>query len=322
MKALLLRKGNSFPEVSDFPDPEIKAEGEVIINVSHAALNRRDFWICRGLYPGIKYPIILGSDLCGTYMGKEVVVNPGFNWGVNERAQGADFEILGLPHHGALAEWVVVPEDSIFPKPDHLSREEAAALPLAGVTAYRSLFIRAGLQKGERVLISGVGGGVATMALVMALANQSEVFVTSGSEEKIEQAVRLGARDGVNYNASDFEKDLKKITSGFDVIIDGAGGSGFSTLVNNLRPGGRIVFYGGTQGNIDELNPQLIFWRQLSILGSTMGSPEDFAQMLQFVESHQVRPQVDSVLTMDQAEDGFFRMESNQQFGKIVFSIS
>jgi NADPH:quinone reductase-like Zn-dependent oxidoreductase len=322
MKALVLNEADTFPILSEFDEPKVQSEDEVIVDVKAAALNRRDYWICKGLYPNINYPIILGSDVCGMCNGEEVIVDPGIDWGNDESVQASNFQILGLPRHGSLAERVRVPASNVYKKPLHLSSEEAAALPLVGVTAYRALFSRAKIHTGDKVLISGVGGGVASVALSMAVAINAEVYVTSGSEKKISRAIELGAKGGINYKSPDFSNDLKDLCSGFDVIVDSAGGKGFNALVKALKPGGRLVFYGGTQGKIEELSPQLIFWRQLSLLGSTMGSPRDFQAMLSFVEEHKISPQIDSTFGLDESIKGFERLASNHQFGKIVFSIA
>lgn len=319
MKALVLNEGQAWPVLQDF-DLGAPAEGWATMNVSAAALNRRDYWICKGKYPKIDYPVILGSDVCGIINGKEYIVNPGFDWGDKEEYQSKAFNILGLPTHGALAENVHVPQNALHPKPDHLTTEQAAALPLAGVTAFRALFSRAKLNPGEKLLVSGVGGGVASMAMLLGLAHGAEVFVTSGENSKVEKAVGLGAKDGANYREKDWSKELKAKSGGFDVIIDSAAGDGFSDLVKLLKPGGRIVFYGGTRGPISNLNPQLIFWRQVTIMGSTMGSPTDFTNMLEFVNRHKVVPQVDKIYGFDKAEDAFKRMEEYDQFGKIVLT--
>lgn len=319
MQALVLKQKDQWPSLDVFDKP-LPAKDEVEVNVKAAALNRRDYWICKGQYPGIHFPIILGSDVCGTIDGQEVIVNPGFLWGNNVSVQSDDFHILGLPTNGALAEKVNVPRSNVFAKPQHLSEVEASALPLGGVTAYRALFSRAKLKPEEKVLISGVGGGVASLALLFAVAIGARVFVTSGTHTKIDRAKSLGALDGVSYKMDGWEKDLKTMSGDFDVIIDSAGGDGFSSLVKLLNPGGRIVFYGGTLGKIPQLNPQMIFWRQLSILGSTMGSPSDFSQMLELVNGYKICPIIDEVYTFEDVESAFVSLAENNQFGKIVLT--
>ena len=218
MRAVVLEAVNSLAvrEVSA-PRP---APGEAIVRLRAAALNHRDVWIKQGKYAGLKFPIIPGSDGSGVVTdlgagalsdlaGKETIIHPGSGWGNNPRAQSPEFTILGLPKDGTLAESVSVPASNIYPKPAHLDWPQAAALPLAGVTAYRALFSRAQLQSGEKVLITGIGGGVALFALQFAVARGAKVWVTSSSSEKIARAERLGAAGGANYRDSDWAKQLE-----------------------------------------------------------------------------------------------------------------
>ena len=207
-------------------------------------------------------------------------------------------------------------------KPAHLSFEQAAALPLGGVTAYRATFTRAQLQPGERVLISGVGGGVALLALQMAVAVGAEVWVTSSSEDKIAQAVALGAKGGISYKTEKWPATLtKQAGGGFDVIVDSAAGPGFNDLVDAAAPGGRIVFYGATQGDVPDLAARKVFWKQLSLLGSTMGTEQDFAAMVQLFEQHQLVPVVDETFPLAEGEQALRRMADGLQFGKLVLKI-
>ena len=294
-----------------------------------AALNHRDVWIKTGQYAGLKWPCIPGSDGAGvvaevgvgvdrSWIGREVVINPSFNWGTEERAQGAQFQILGLPRDGTLAERIAVPVAQLAPRPTHLSWEEAAALPLAGLTAFRALFPRARLQPGERVLVSGVGGGVATFALQFAVAAGAQVWVTSGSPAKIARAVAMGAKGGFDYNATDWPAQAAaQVGGGFDVIVDSAGGEGFGRLIDAAVSGGRIVFFGATRGDA-QLPVRKVFWRQISLLGTTMGSPADWAAMTAFVAEKRIRPVVSEVFPLARAADAFALMERGGQFGKIV----
>ncbi len=319
MKALVLEDVGQALRIKEMDSPAEK-EGYVNVRIKAGALNHRDVWITKGMYPGIRPNVILGSDGAGILDGREVIINPNHDWGDNPRVQSKDYHILGLPTNGTFAEEVQVRSDKVFPKPRHLSIEHAAALPLGGMTAYRALFTKCGLRKGERVLISGVGGGVALFAFQFAVAVGAEVWVTSGTEWKIEKAIKMGAAGGINYKNADW-KSFGKETGGFDVIIDSAGGDGFMNLVKIANPGGRICFYGGTRGNITSLNPQIIFWKQLSIFGSTMGSDEEFRDMIDFVDEHQISPIIDSVYNLEDANDAFKRMEKGLQFGKIVLNV-
>lgn len=306
--------------VQDVAAPEPQA-GQVVVSLRAAALNHRDNWITKGKYPGLRPGVVLGSDGAGEVNGRSVILNPSLNWGDNPRYQAADYQILGMPGHGTFAEQLAVYPHQLVDKPAHLSFEQAAALPLAGLTAYRALFSRCQLQPGERVLISGIGGGVALFACQFALAVGAEVFVTSSSPQKIETAVSLGAQGGANYREDGWHKKLDKETGGFDVIIDSAAGDGFAHLVALCRPGGRIGIYGGTRGNITGVSPQQLFFRQISIHGSTMGSAAEFAQMVAFVNQHQITPVVDAVFDLTAVGAAVQRMDEGKQFGKIVLRI-
>ncbi len=321
MKALQLTEKNQTPVLSEVPAPKAE-KSQKVVQIKAAALNHRDVWIVKGMYPGIKFPAILGSDGAGLVDGREVVIQPGINWGIDQRFQQKDYHILGLPENGTFAESVGVNEDQLFDKPSHLSFEEAAALPLAGLTAFRVLFSRCQVQSGEKVLITGIGGGVALFCLQFALAIGAEVYVTSGRPDKIERAITLGAKNGVIYKEADWSEKLEKIAGGFDVIIDSAGGEGFAKLVKLCNPGARIGIYGGSNGVISGVSPQLIFWRQISILGSTMGSDQDFEQMLAFVNRHKIIPIVDTVFPIEEGALAFERMARGEQFGKIVLKVS
>ncbi len=321
MKSLTLSAPNQWPRLIESDQP-LPGENQVPVNIRAAALNHRDVWISKGKYPGIRYPIILGSDGAGVFEGKNVVINPSIQWGDNELVQGKDYHILGLPHDGTFAEVLAIDKSQVLEAPPHLSFIEAAALPLAGLTAFRVLFARCRAKRGERLLITGIGGGVALTCLQFALAANLEVYVTSGSDSKLEKAIALGASGAANYHNSDWREQLKKQAGDFDLIIDSAGGEGFVNLVKLCAPGGRIGIYGGTQGAIPQLSPQHIFWRQISILGSTMGSDKDFAAMLAFVTKHKITPIIDSVFKMEEGVKAFERLESGKQFGKVVLNLS
>ena len=332
MKALVLEATNQPLQYKDVPDLTA-GPGEVIVRIKAASLNHRDNWIQKGQYAGLKFPIILGSDGCGTvescgadanpsWQGREVIINPGLNWGDQPAAQCGNFRILGLPDDGTFAEQLRVPATALVARPEHLDTPHAAALPLAGLTAYRALFKRANLQRGERVLISGVGGGVAQFALQFAVAAGAKTFVTSGSDAKIQQAKALGAVGGVNYKSPDFSAQLKTLADGlFDVIVDSAGGEGFGKLIDLAAPGGRIVFFGATRGNPPGFDMRKVFWKQLSILGSTMGSPDDFAEMMGFVDRHQIIPVADLTFPLAQGNEALRAMDSAEQFGKIILTV-
>jgi len=322
-----------FPAVNEITLAEVAAPtpspGEVLINLKAAALNRRDLWIQLGQYAGLKWPIIPGSDGAGIIAavgegvsdwaeGDEVIINASFDWGESEAYQGTDFTILGLPRDGTLAEQIAVPATQLAKKPAHLEWGEAAALPLAGLTAYRALFPRARLQAEEKVLVSGVGGGAAQFVLQYAMAAGAKVWVTSGGRDKIDRAVTLGARGGYNYKDQGWVEAAKAQAGGFDVIVDSAGGPGFGTLIDLANPGGRIVFFGATRGDPDVLPMRKVFWKQLSLLGTTMGSPTDWEDMLAFVARHQIKPIVSEEFALADAAAAFDLMARGDQFGKIV----
>lgn len=317
--------------VEHAPDPEPGA-GEAVVRLRAAALNHRDVFIRTGKYAGIKLPVILGSDGAGevvdtgpggeAWRGRSVVIDPSFNWGLDERVQGTGFNILGLPANGTYAELVKVPIGSLYDKPKHLSFEEAAAIPLASVTAYRALVTRARVGRGETVVVTGIGGGVATSALVIAVHLGATVYVTSGTDAKIAAARAHGSAGGVNHLHPDWPAALiAQIGHRPDVVIDGAGGDTFNQALDLLKPGGRLVTYGATLGPASHVEIRRIFWKQLDVMGTAMGSPQDFAAMVRLYDEG-LRPIVDSVLPLDAAADAHRRMEHGQQFGKIVLTMS
>jgi len=331
MKANVLEAPDKAIVWKDVTTPS-PGQGEVLVKIKAAALNRRDYWISIGRYAGLKYPAILGSDGAGivselgegvdpAWLNKEVVINAAFNWGDNADAQGKDFKILGLPDDGTLAEYVKVNAENLFEKPAYLTWEQAAAFPLAGVTAYRALTVKAKAKKGDTVLISGVGSGTGTFALQWALALGCRVFVTSGSGEKLERAIQMGASAGVNYKAQDWVEELQHLSGGFDIIIDSALGEGFAKFPDLCKPGARIVFFGGTAGDIPAINGRKIFWKQLQILGTTMGNADDFKAMLEFMQLHQIVPVVDEVFPMSSAGEAIKKMGTSPQFGKLVLTV-
>jgi NADPH:quinone reductase-like Zn-dependent oxidoreductase len=312
------------------PDP-VADPGEAIVAIRAAALNHRDVWIKSGQYAGLKYPCIAGSDGAGvvaavgpgadaSWVGREVVINPALDWGDDEAAQGSGFSILGMPRHGTMAERVAVPAAQLAVRPAHLTWEESAALPLAGLTAYRALFTRAGLKPSDRILVTGIGGGVAALALQFAVAHGAEVWVTSSSTAKIDRALALGAKGGFDYRTPGWAAEAARQAGGFDVILDSSGGAGFETLIEAAAGGGRIVFIGATAGNPPGLPLRKVFWRQISLLGSTMGSPRDWEAMLAFAALHRIRPVVSAVFPLERAAEGFAEMERGAQFGKLVFT--
>jgi NADPH:quinone reductase-like Zn-dependent oxidoreductase len=331
MKAAQIVALKSPVAVNEVPAP-VAGPGQAVVQLKAAALNHRDVWIQQGLYPKIALPVTPGSDGSGivlsvgsesdaAWVGREVIINPALEWGSDPRAQGPSFRILGMPDAGTFAEQIVIPAAQLAPKPAHLSWEEAAALPLAGLTAWRAVFTRAQLKAGERVLITGTGGGAALFALQFAVAAGAQAWVTSGSPDKILRAKSMGALGGANYRDADWSEQLLKAAGPFDVIIDSAGGDGFLKLIDLTAPGGRIVFFGATAGNPKLFEMRKCFFRQINVLGTTMGSPVDFAGMTQLVAAKKLRPVVDSSFPLAEAERAFRHMADGGQFGKIVLTM-
>ncbi|MBA4116974.1 MAG: zinc-binding dehydrogenase, partial [Rubrobacter sp.] len=254
--------------------------------------------------------------------GAEVVINPALYWGDNPKIPGKEYRILGLPDDGTYAQFVKAPADHVFPKPSHLSHEEAAALPLAALTAYRALFTRGQLQEGETVLVPGIGGGVATFLVQMANAAGATVFVTSGSDEKIEKAKELGAEGGVNYNSEDWSKELKKMTGGVDLSIDSIGGEVFNALVQIAKPGSRIVIFGSTAGPVPKMMSIAIALKNLDVFGTAMGNAQEFGDMLKFYEKHELHPVINETFPLEEATAAQKHLEEGKGIGKIILDIS
>jgi zinc-binding alcohol dehydrogenase/oxidoreductase len=334
MKAVVLREigGPEQLKIEEMPDPRPAVDG-VVVRLKAAAMNHRDVWIRTGKYAGIKLPVILGSDGAGevvkagsgvdpSLVGKSVVINPCIGWGDDPKAQRTDFRILGLPDNGTYAELVTLPAANVAPKPGELSWEGAAAVPLAATTAYRAVVTRGRIMAGETVVVIGIGGGVALFALQIARKLGAKVFVTSGSDDKIRRAREIGAVGGVNYRTENWVNDLREMTGGGpDVVIDSAGGETFDKVLDLVRPGGRVVTFGATLGPAKEVMVRRIFWKQLSVLGSTMGSPDEFRKAVELYSSGGLRPVIDNVFPISQVQDAHRRMENAEQFGRIVLRI-
>lgn len=303
--------------------------GEVRVLIKAAALNHRDEWCRKGLYPNIQDGVVLGSDGAGIvteigegvaydWLQKEVIINPALNWGENQKVQSASFEILGMPRNGTLAESVIVPVDRLHDKPTHMSWEEAGALPLAGLTAFRALTYQGDIQEGENLLVTGFGGGVAQFAVQFGMALGANVSTSSSSPEKLARAKAMGVSNTFNYLDHNWITKAVDDTNGFDLIIDGAVGDTLNHLIQVAKPGGKIVFYGATLGNPSKIEARKIFWNQLKIMGTTMGSDLDFKNMVSLVCEKKIQPIIDQVFKFDQAEMAFDRMRDGKQTGKIV----
>lgn len=304
------------------------AKGQVLIKLKAAALNRRDQWIRQGMYPNIQMDTTLGSDGSGivesvgdesdhSLIGNEVIINPNVNWGNNPKVQAAEYHIVGMPTDGTLAEYIVVDKVQVITKPRHLNWEEAAALPLGGLTAYRACFHHGQVQEGKNVLISGVGGGVAQFAFQFALAVGANVYVTSGSPEKRNKCLEMDAKGAFDYISETWHKEALKLTGGFDTVIDSAGGDQINTFIKIMKPAGKIVFYGATNGMPKDIDMFRMFWNQITLQGSTMGNDEEFMAMASFVEKHKIKPLIDSVFDLKDAVNAFDKIKSGV-FGKVV----
>lgn len=336
MKAMVLHEIGGPEKLSyeDAPDPE-PGSGESVVRLHAAALNRRDVFVTRGQYPGAKpeaLPAILGSDGSGEVVargdgaagpdeGTEVVINPALYWGDDPRKPGKEYRILGLPDDGTFAQHVKVPSENVFPKPSHLSHEEAAAIPLGALTAYRALVTRGGIEKGETVVVPGIGSGVATFVVQMAAALGARLFVTSGEDEKIEKAKELGAEGGVNYNSEDWSRELKSMTGGVDLAVDHVGGEAFDAMVSLARPGSRIVTFGATAGPKVTVVMPRIFLKHLTILGTAMGTNEEFGAMLDLFAEHGLRPTINEIFPLQETAAAMEYMEEGSGIGKIVLAI-
>ncbi|MBL6450021.1 zinc-binding dehydrogenase [Fulvivirga sp. 29W222] len=327
MKGLVLTSQGKI-EIVKLEKPQLD-QSQVLVKLKAAALNKRDQFIREGKYPDIQMNAVLGSDGAGEVVevgskshekliGKTVVINPNINWGDNPDVQSRNYSILGMPTHGTFAEYVAVGVDRVHEAPEHLSLEEAAALPLGGLTAYRACFRHGKIKANDNVLISGFGGGVAQFAFQFALAANANVYVTSGKKEKLNVALKMGASGGYNYKSKDWYKNLWQTKGGFDVVIDSAGGDQINNFLKIMRPGGRVVFYGATNGLPTTLDLYRMFWNQLSLQGSTMGNDEEFAEMLTFVEKKKIKPVIDSVRPFDEIVSAFDDIASSTKSGKLI----
>jgi NADPH:quinone reductase-like Zn-dependent oxidoreductase len=319
MKAIRIWEDGG-PEVlryEDAPDPEPGA-GEVLVRLRAASLNHLDLWIRKGL-PSVPKPRILGADGAGLRedTGERVVINPGIE-------HGEKITVVGEHMDGTHAELVAVPETNVYPLPDEISFEEAAAFPLVFETAYRLLVTKAQLQEGEWVLLWGIGSGVATAGLAIAKALGARALVTSSSDEKLDRARELGADAAVNHATGDVRGAVAKATDGkgVEVVLEHVGEATWQSSLQAARAGGRIAVCGATSGPNPPAALHRIWWKQLTIYGSTMGTREDFEGAYELVKSGRAKPVVDSVFPLPDARAAHERMEAAQQFGKIVLTVS
>ncbi|TFY67440.1 hypothetical protein EVG20_g3946 [Dentipellis fragilis] len=345
-RALTLRKSTGRKPVyhdvdlEERPIPVLK-KGEVLVKVNAAGFNHRDVWIRKGMYPGIVFGSTLGGDAAGVVvassdssdplLNKRVFLVPTRGWEKDPDGPEslAGIGIMGggkLPAIGAFSEYVAVERDQVIPSPEHLDDVHVAAWPIGGVTSWRAVHVNARVEKGHNVFITGIGGGVALLALQICLAKGANVYVSSSSEAKIAQAVALGAKGGVNYKNAEWPKQLAAILKKsdrpyLDSVIDSGGGDLARQLGSILRPGGRIVCYGMTA------SPQISFTmrevlKNHKLIGSTMGSHQDLIDATRFLAEHKIVPVVSHVCDgLSSAEEGFELMKQGAQFGKIIIKI-
>jgi zinc-binding alcohol dehydrogenase/oxidoreductase len=319
-------------EVAQIPDAA-PGPGEVVIHLRAAAFNRRDWWIWTDP-DHCQLPVTLGSDgagvvgvvgdgVSGLAPGDEVVFDPTLHWGESEECPTPDFEILGVPRDGTFAEQVVVPAENVVPKPAGLSWEEAAAVNLGGLTAWRAVVTCAQAGPGRALLVTGAGSGVATFAIQIAVALGARVFVTSSSEGKLERARALGAQAGVSYHDPDWPQRLRDLAGrGLDAAIDSFGGPSWEGALRALRTGGTLVSFGDTSGSETTLTTAEVYWQWRRVVGTTMGSPREYRAMLAHVEKASWRPVIDSTFPLERIDEAARRLSSNERFGKVVLSIA
>ena len=317
MKAVRIHEDGG-PEVlryEDAPDPEPKP-GEVLVELRAASLNHLDLWIRKG-QPSVPKPRILGADGAGIRVDtrESVVINPGIE-------HGSTIAVVGEHMDGTHAELVAVPVENVYPLPAGLSFEQGAAFPLVFETAYRMLVTKAGLREGEWVLLWGIGSGVSTAALAIAKALGARAIVTSSSDEKLERASELGADATVNHASGDVAGAVKKATGeGVDLVVEHVGEATWRTSLQVVRAGGRIAVCGATTGANPPAELHRVWWKQLTIYGSTMGTKEDFEGAYELVASGRAAPVVDEIFPLAEARAAHERMEAGAQLGKIVLRI-
>ncbi len=343
MKALTLTATGGLEQLSlqTLPAPVPARPDDVLVRIQAAALNRLDLWVVEGL-PGIRYqfPHILGADGAGVVVsagpeaglaaGDRVMINPGISCGRCEWCRGGDqplctgFGVLGEHLPGTIAEYVVVPARNLLPVPGGFSWAEAAAFPLATLTAWRMLMTRARLQAGETVLIWGIGGGVALASLAIARLAGARVIVTSRSEAKLARARALGADHALHDTGQDLSREVRAITArrGVEVVVETVGAATWEQSLRCLARQGRLVTCGGTSGPMVTTDVRKLFWHQWNIMGSTMGTDAEFAAIARLAEQGRLRPELDRTYPLAGATEAFARLARSEQLGKIVIEVA
>lgn len=338
MKAAIFEEHGA-PDVirtAEIPDPE-PGPGEVRVRVRASSLNHLDLWARRGDRVSVPLPHVGGSDIAGEVdrlgpgvegvrTGTRVVVDPTLDWEwVEGVRRGSDlpnphFRVIGEHTWGGFAQWVVVPTQNLLQLPEHVPWRTAAATSLVGVTAWRGLVSRGALRAGDRVLVTGGSGGVATVAVQIARRAGARVFVLTSGPENCRRLEALGAHVALDRLAGDVKQTVRAATAprGVDLVLDGVGEPLWGVLFRALAPGGRLVSYGATGGAVAQTDLRYVYWKQLSILGTTMGTPAEFRQAMEMVFQGAVEPVIDSVVGLDGVRDAHRRLEEGGVFGKIV----
>ncbi|VCU53556.1 Alcohol dehydrogenase [Thermus thermophilus] len=342
MRAVVMRArgGPEVLEVAELPVPE-PGPKEVRVRLKAAALNHLDVWVRKGVAsPKLPLPHVLGADGSGVVdavgpgvegfaPGDEVVINPGLSCGRCERCLAGEdnlcprYQILGEHRHGTYAEYVVLPEANLAPKPKNLSFEEAAAIPLTFLTAWQMVVDKLQVRPGEEVLVMAAGSGVSVAAIQIAKLFGARVIATAGSEEKLRRAKALGADETVNYTHPDWPKEVRRLTGGkgADKVVDHTGALYFEGVIKATANGGRIAIAGASSGYEGTLPFAHVFYRQLSILGSTMASKSRLFPILRFVEEGKLKPVVGQILPLEGAAEGHRLLEERRVFGKVVLQV-
>jgi NADPH:quinone reductase-like Zn-dependent oxidoreductase len=343
MKAILLDQHGG-PEVlryTDAPEPELRS-AEVLVRVHACALNHLDLWV-RGGLPGVPIPLphIPGSDVAGVVgkigpnvtnikLGQKVLLAPGVTCGKCAAClAGIDnrcpkFTNLGYMIDGGCAEFVRCPEVNCFPYPENLSFEQAAAVPLVFQTAWHMLITRAQLQPGEEVLVLGAGSGVGSAAIQIAKMFGCRVIATAGSEAKLAKAKELGADEVINHKSQKIKDEVRRLTAkrGVDVVFEHVGTATWDDSIISLARGGRLVTCGATTGYDAKIDLRFLFSRQLSILGSYMGTKSEFATVLKLVAAGKLKPVLDRTFPLSECAAAHTYLEKGEQFGKVVLVVS
>lgn len=344
MKALTLTAvgGREHLRVQELPEPALSSPGDVLIRTHAVALNRLDLFVAEGL-PGVNYsfPHVVGSDGAGTVVeigpavtglepGDRVMINPAISCGTcpwclqGEESLCEKLQVLGEHRAGTAAEFLVLPAENLARVPAMMSWAEAAAFSLATVTAWRMLTTRGRLQAGETILIWGIGGGVSMAALQIARLLGARTIVTSGTDAKLEIARSLGADAMLNHGRADVAAEVRSLTDGLgaDAIVDSIGEQSWRHSLRALRRGGRLLICGATTGPAISLDLRRLFWHQWSILGSTLGSRREYAQIVRLAGEGKLWPVIDSVVPWDQAPAAVERLARGEQAGKLVIEVA